>query len=304
MFIDKVNITIKAGDGGNGCISFFPNNGGPNGGHGGKGGDVYFQGDANLTSLDKLQWKKIWKAGNGNNGSSNQKNGHKGKDIIIRLPLGSEINYEDSIIHVNTEEKFVLQTGGKGGLGNSYFVSSINRAPRIFTEGTKTDPVEITIILRLKADVGIVGMPNSGKSSFLNRVTNAKSKVADYAFSTLYPSLGSKIGLIFVDVPGLIKGASQNKGLGHKFLSHVEKSKILLLLVDISNNPLESLRILQHELFIYGLNQPQVICFNKCEKLKKKHQKSIRKKYPKAFFISVHKSSLGKLLTHLKKMCT
>jgi GTP-binding protein len=303
MFIDRVRITIKAGDGGNGCISFFPNSGGPSGGHGGIGGSILFQGDSNLTSLAKLRWKRMWKAENGKNGSSNQKNGHKGKDIVIKLPLGTEIHYDGQVSLIETEEEYIFQNGGKGGLGNSSFVSSTTRAPKISTEGEKIFPIEIEIIFKLTSDIGIVGMPNSGKSSFLNRVTSAKSKVADYAFSTLHPYLGAKDGWVFVDVPGLIKGASENKGLGHKFLSHVEKCKVLLVLVDITTNPIESLEVMQNELSIYGLKQPQILCFNKCDQMKKKEQKELRKKYPNAFFISVHKGSLDRLVKVLKQTC-
>ena len=245
-FIDKAKIYIKSGNGGHGALSFrrekFVEYGGPNGGNGGKGGDVIFRGNKGINTLQRYRFNQHHNAQNGMGGAGQLKTGASGKDLILDVPCGTEIYTEDMSIKIHEilkdDETYHFLRGGQGGKGNAHFKSSTNRAPRKFQQGEKGQESTVRLKLKILADVGLVGMPNAGKSSILNFITNAKSKVADYAFTTLHPHIGmvqkEDLEFVLADIPGLIEHASDGKGLGHDFLSHVERCKILIHVVDIT----------------------------------------------------------------------
>ncbi|PIY71774.1 GTPase ObgE [Candidatus Roizmanbacteria bacterium CG_4_10_14_0_8_um_filter_33_9] len=238
MFVDEAHITVKAGDGGNGKVSFFRNKSGPDGGNGGDGGDVYAIFDPNMTTLSIYLEKRELEAESGGMGDSNRKFGKKGADLEFKVPKGTAIidnknGYEKEIDENNT--RILICKGGKGGRGNDKFKSSTNQVPRFAEPGTKGKEKKLTLILRLIADVGFIGFPNAGKSSLLNELTAAQVKVAPYPFTTLEPNLGVCEGKIIADIPGLIEGASTGKGLGIKFLKHIEKVRLLLHCISIES---------------------------------------------------------------------
>jgi len=250
-FVDETIIFVKAGKGGDGCVAFrrekFVPKGGPWGGDGGKGGDIIFKAVKNKKTLVDFYFKKHFLAEDGSNGSSNNKKGKDGEDLIIEVPCGTVIkeiiNGKEKIIAdlLNDGDSIIVAKGGKGGLGNSHFKSSTNQTPRIATKGEKGEEKIIKLELKLIADVGIIGYPNSGKSTFLSKISKAKPKIADYPFTTIEPNLGVvDLGdfrsFIVADIPGLIEGASKGKGLGIKFLKHIERTKILVHLIDMSEN--------------------------------------------------------------------
>ena len=247
MFTDYVKIYAKAGNGGNGAISFrhekYVAAGGPDGGDGGKGGDVYFKVDKDANTLIEFRFNKKYKANNGENGSGAKKYGKSADDLIIPVPIGTVIkDAETNEILADLdepEEKVLILKGGKGGLGNSHFATSTRQAPRFAIDGEKGEEKELILELKLLADVGLVGFPNVGKSTFLARVTSAKPKIANYEFTTLEPNLGvvkPKSGKSFViaDIPGIIEGASEGAGLGLQFLRHIERTRVLLHFIDAS----------------------------------------------------------------------
>jgi len=247
MFTDYVKIYAKAGNGGNGAISFrhekYVAAGGPDGGDGGKGGDVYFKVDKDANTLIEFRFNKKYKANNGENGSGAKKYGKSADDLIIPVPIGTVIkDAETNEILADLdepEEKVLILKGGKGGLGNSHFATSTRQAPRFAIDGEKGEEKELILELKLLADVGLVGFPNVGKSTFLARVTSAKPKIANYEFTTLEPNLGvvkTKSGKSFViaDIPGIIEGASEGAGLGLQFLRHIERTRVLLHFIDAS----------------------------------------------------------------------
>ena len=269
-FLDQAKIYIASGKGGKGCVSFrrekYIEYGGPNGGDGGKGGDVIFITDQNLNTLIDFRYQQHFKANKGQDGMGKNKTGSKGNDILIKVPPGTEIYNEDRSVLLaellENNQKYIFLKGGKGGLGNSHFKSSTNQAPRQFTNGDSLEDKWIWLSLKLFADVGIIGLPNAGKSTFLSKISNAQSKVADYPFTTLHPILGviKKFDkeIILADIPGLIEGAHEGKGLGDKFLAHIERCKILLHLVDSSNpNWKGNYSIVRKELENYGQNLDQ-----------------------------------------------
>jgi GTP-binding protein len=244
---DEVKITVKAGKGGNGSASFrrekFIDNGGPDGGDGGRGGDVILQANSNINTLIQYRFKKHFFAENGKNGSGARRTGESGDDLVLEVPMGTEILTEEgSLIHDFTPEKpsFIIAKGGKGGLGNHHFKSSINQAPRKTTQGDEGEELIIQLKLKMICDIGLLGMPNAGKSSFLASITNAKPKIAGYAFTTLSPNLGvfeaNYKQIVIADIPGIIEGASEGRGLGQKFLKHIERCKVLFHLIDISSD--------------------------------------------------------------------
>ena len=264
-FLDQAKIYIASGKGGRGCVSFrrekYVEYGGPNGGDGGKGGDVVFVTDPNLNTLIDFRYQQHFKAKQGENGKNQNKTGSNGNDVIIKVPPGTEIYDENKSVLLaellKKNQKHILILGGKGGLGNSHFKSSTNQAPRQFTEGEPIKDQWIWLSLKLFADVGIIGKPNAGKSTFLSKISKARPKVADYPFTTLYPILGvvKKFDkeIIIADIPGLIDGAHQGKGLGHKFLAHIERCKILLHLIDSSDDKWEeNYNIVKNEIKKYG----------------------------------------------------
>ena len=245
MFIDYTTIELHAGNGGAGCVSFrrekYIPKGGPNGGDGGRGGNIIVIGDENLNTLQDIRYSKVYKAKNGSPGSSNEKTGKNGEDIIIRVPLGTIIRDKtsDEIVDdiVESKQEHIVCTGGKGGLGNVNFKSSTQQSPRYAQKGLVGDSGVYEFELKILADVGLLGFPNAGKSTLLSVLSKARPKIADYPFTTLEPHLGIvKSGeyksFLMADIPGIIEGASQGKGLGLKFLRNIERNRILLLLVD------------------------------------------------------------------------
>ena len=236
MLVDDVTIRVKAGNGGNGAVAFNKNmkSLGPSGTHGGNGGDVYAEGIPDLGGLNQYRFKKELKAENGQEGRSQFRDGHAGDNLTLPVPVGTVIHNlvtgtDDEITKIG--ERVLIAKGGRGGKGNFHFRSSINTSPKEFQEGTPGESFSIRFELKLIADVGLVGLPNAGKSSLLNSLTNAKSKVANYAFTTLEPHLGVYYELILADIPGIIEGASSGKGLGVKFLKHIERTKVLFHLI-------------------------------------------------------------------------
>ncbi|MGL5166200.1 MAG: GTPase ObgE [Afipia sp.] len=246
-FLDEAKVYIRSGDGGNGCVAFrrekFIEFGGPSGGNGGRGGDVIVEVADGLNTLIDYRYQQHFKAPKGVNGMGSDRHGANGKDVVLKVPLGTQIFDEDreTLIHDFTEvgEKFVLATGGNGGFGNAHFKTSTNRAPRNANPGQPGEERWIWLRLKLIADAGLVGLPNAGKSTFLSVVSAAKPKIADYPFTTLHPQLGV-VGIdgrefVLADIPGLIEGAHEGAGLGDRFLGHVERCRVLLHLVDATS---------------------------------------------------------------------
>ena len=266
MFIDYTTIELQAGNGGAGCVSFrrekYIPKGGPNGGDGGRGGNIIVIGDDNLNTLQDIRYSKVYKAKNGSPGSSNEKTGKNGEDIIIRVPLGTIIRDKtsDEIVDdiVESKQEHIVCTGGKGGLGNVNFKSSTQQSPRYAQKGLFGDSGVYEFELKILADVGLLGFPNAGKSTLLSVLSKARPKIADYPFTTLEPHLGIvKSGeyksFLMADIPGIIEGASQGKGLGFKFLRHIERNRILLLLIDGSEmDPLKKVAAIKNELKTYN----------------------------------------------------
>ena len=266
-FLDQAKIYIKAGNGGTGAASFrrekFIEYGGPDGGDGGAGGSIIFSADRNLNTLVDFRYTQHFKAQHGKPGSKRNKTGANGKDLILKVPLGTQIFEEDNntLIYdfTNNEDKFILANGGKGGLGNVRFKSSTNRAPRKKTNGTPGEEFWIWLQLKVIADIGIIGLPNSGKSSLLAATTRAKPKIANYPFTTINPNLGvvsyDNKEITLADIPGLVEGAHKGIGLGDKFLRHIERCKILLHLIDLSEeNLFANYKKVKKELDAYDKN--------------------------------------------------
>ncbi len=266
MFIDKANILLTAGRGGDGCISFrrekYVPLGGPNGGNGGKGGDIYFLGDPHKTTLLDLSYRPKFKAEDGQKGMSSNKYGKYGQDLIIKVPLGTLVFKNGELFADIKEpgEKILIVQGGRGGRGNSSFKTMNNTAPRIAEKGEPGETAEINLELRLIADVGFVGLPNAGKSTLLAQISAAKPKIADYPFTTLTPNLGvvDYKGRSFVaaDIPGIIEGAHEGKGLGFEFLRHIRRTKVLIHIIDISgfdgSDPYDNYKVINSELKKYS----------------------------------------------------
>lgn len=260
MFIDEIKFYAEAGRGGDGVVRWrrekFIDKGGPNGGDGGRGGDVYAVAVQDIHLLSKYKHKKEFKADRGEDGMGGSKHGKWGEDLIIKLPVGSIITNVESGGSVSLDEvgqKELLLKGGEGGFGNERFKSSINTTPERATKGKDPEKGNFTIELQLFADIGLVGMPNAGKSSLLNSITNAQAKIGSYQFTTLDPNLGDFFGFTIADIPGLIEGASEGKGLGVKFLRHIKRTKMLAHLVSLENeNPMDTYRQIRKELEGYG----------------------------------------------------
>ena len=280
-FLDQTKIYLKAGDGGSGSASFrrekFIEFGGPDGGDGGHGGSIVFVADKNLNTLIDFRYQQHLKAEKGQDGKGKKKTGRSGKDLILKVPFGTQIFEEDNNTLIEdltrSEQKIIVAKGGKGGLGNVRFKSSINRAPRKKTDGGKGENFWIWLQLKVIADIGIVGMPNSGKSSLLSVLTSAKPKIANYPFTTINPNLGvtnyDNKEVTLADIPGLIEGAHEGIGLGDKFLRHIERCKNILHLIDITNdNLLENYSKVRKELFKYSnklTKKKEIIVFNKTD---------------------------------------
>ncbi len=251
MLIDEAKIEIKAGNGGNGAVSFrrekYVPRGGPDGGDGGDGGSVIIISSNNVDTLFEYSKNKIFKAKNGASGAKSQRTGKSGEDLILKVPTGTELydaKSDQLIADLNHEGmQNTIARGGKGGLGNTHFKSATNQAPRQFKPGEPGEEIELRLSLKMVADVGIIGLPNAGKSTLISAISAARPKIAEYPFTTLEPNLGAVSyhdrNIIFCDIPGLIEGAAQGRGLGHKFLKHIERTKILLHLIDSTSNDLQ-----------------------------------------------------------------
>ncbi len=311
-FLDQAKIHISSGNGGNGCVSFrrekYVEFGGPDGGDGGRGSDIIIKTNKNLNTLIDFRYHQHFKGKSGHNGKGKNKTGADAKDIYINVPPGTEILTGDKSTlladMVESNQEFVIAKGGKGGLGNNHFKSSVNRAPRKFTSGEKGSEMSVWLSLKLFADVGIIGLPNAGKSSLLSCLSSAHPKIADYPFTTLNPILGTirnkNTDIVMADIPGLIEGAHQGKGLGHRFLAHVERCKILLHLVDsTSKDIIKNYKIIRSELKDYGVQlskKREIIAISKydiCNKELKEINKIIKKISNKKLFIISTKNKLG-----------
>ncbi len=296
-FLDQVKIYVKAGDGGSGSPSFrrekFIEFGGPDGGDGGKGGSVILKAEQNLNTLIDFRYQQHHKARRGNNGSGQNRTGKSGDDLILKVPLGTQVFEEDNktLIYdfLKIGEEFVAAIGGKGGLGNTRFKSSTNRAPRKFTKGTSGEEFTIWLQLKTIADIGIIGLPNAGKSSLLAAITNANPKIANYQFTTINPNLGvanyDNKEVTIADIPGLVEGAHKGTGLGIQFLKHIERCKSLLHLIDITNNDLKkSYKQIKKELRSYSselAKKRELIVLNKTDLVDEKEIKKIIKVFSK-----------------------
>ena len=296
-FLDQVKIFIKAGDGGSGSPSFrrekFIEFGGPDGGDGGKGGSIILKSERNLNTLIDFRYQQHFKAQRGEDGKGKKQTGKGGKDLYLRVPVGTQIFEEDNktlIFDFKKEnENFVAALGGKGGLGNTRFKSSTNRAPKKITKGIKGEEFWIWLQLKTIADIGIIGLPNAGKSSLLASITKATPKIANYKFTTLNPNLGVAIydnkEIILADIPGIIEGAHSGTGLGIKFLKHIERCKTLLHLIDVTENDLfKSYKQIREELGKYSkdlLKKNELVVLNKIDLIDKKELKEKEEKFNK-----------------------
>ena len=321
QFVDKVKVSLTAGKGGNGAVSFrheiYIPKGGPDGGDGGKGGSIIFRADKDTGSLLDLRFTPELKAENGKNGAGPRSAGRSGKDLIVEVPIGTIVKKDGEIVAdlVKDGEEAVVARGGDGGFGNAHFKSSVRQAPIIAEVGEPGEAYEAEIELKLLADVGLVGLPNAGKSTFLSVVTSAKPEIADYPFTTITPNLGvatiDKKDILIADIPGLIEGASEGKGLGHDFLRHVDRTSVLLHLIDAySGDAGKSYETIRNELDKYSdlKDRPEVIALTKCEGLdseilEMQKQLIVKKaKNAKVFTISsVAHQGTDELLRELKK---
>ena len=319
MFIDEVEIYVKAGKGGDGCVSFrrekYIPNGGPDGGDGGRGGDVIFVADNNQHGLSEFVNKKRFAAQNGQGGMGSNKSGKNGEDLILKVPTGTQVYHHQELVVDLTQsgQEYVIAKGGNGGWGNQHFATSIKQAPHWSKQGLKGTSFRLNLELKVIADIGLVGLPNAGKSTLLAAISNARPKIADYPFTTLEPNLGvlrlkDKI-ITIADIPGLIEGASQGKGLGDKFLRHIERTKIVINLIDPLGDYISSYKIIRHELadFSDTLNKkPELVIINKSDVLSADDKKIIeidfKKLKIKPLFISAAShEGLDELINLIKK---
>ncbi len=320
-FLDQVKIYIKAGNGGDGSPSFrrekFIEYGGPDGGDGGKGGSVILKAEQNLNTLIDYRYQQHHKAQRGDNGAGQNKTGKSGDNLILKVPLGTQVFEEDNktLIYdfLKISEEFVVATGGKGGLGNTRFKSSTNRAPRKFTKGNTGEEFTIWLQLKTIADIGIIGLPNAGKSSLLSAITNANPKIANYQFTTLNPNLGvtkyDDKEVTIADIPGLVEGAHKGTGLGIQFLKHIERCKSLLHLIDITNSDLKkSYKQIKNELKNYSsklAKKKELVVLNKTDLINEKEIKKIIKDFSKntkseiVTLSTLKKSSVSKIKAKL-----
>jgi GTP-binding protein len=281
MFVDKVTVQVKAGDGGDGRMNFrrekFVDRGGPDGGDGGRGGDVIFVGDQNVNTLSAFRFKHEIEASNGQAGDMRRKHGRNGADAMVRVPVGTQV-FIDNVLAadiVAIGQQHIIAQGGDGGFGNAHFKSSTRQAPKVAEVGEKGEQFDLQLELKLLADVGLVGFPNAGKSTLLSVVSNAKPEIADYPFTTLTPNLGvaeiDDSSLLIADIPGLIEGAAEGKGLGDEFLRHVERTEVLIHLIDIyEEDVVRAYHTINKELATYSealAHRPQLVALTKIEGL-------------------------------------
>jgi GTP-binding protein len=276
MLIDEVRITVKAGAGGSGLVHFFSDKhrpkGGPDGGNGGDGGNIYFKAVGDISRLHQFRHQKNFMAENGQSGGPNQRTGRNGANLILEIPVGAIVHYDNgsSIEFAKVGQTEIISKGGKGGRGNYHFRSSTNQTPQESEPGIKPAPRNLFIELKLIAEVGLIGLPNAGKTSLLNELTAANAKVANYPFTTLEPNLGvTKGGKIIADIPGLIEGATTGRGLGAKFLKHIERTKLLIHCLSLdSGNLIGDYQAIRHELESYGTvlaKKPEIIILTKSD---------------------------------------
>lgn len=321
-FIDSIKVFLKSGNGGNGCVHFyrdkFTRKGGPDGGDGGNGGNIIIRGNRNLWTLLHLRYKKHFFAGNGKDGSKNNCTGENGEDVVIELPLGTIVKNADTgeflgeVIYHNQE--VVILRGGRGGKGNAFFKSPTNQTPRFAQKGEEGKAITAIFELKLLADVGIIGFPNAGKSTLLASITAAKPKIADYPFTTLVPNVGIvKVNefnsFVISDLPGIIEGAHAGKGLGHRFLRHIERNSILLFLIPVnSQNIIHEYNVLLNELKLYNpdlLKKKRIVGISKADLISEKEieiiDKELKKKLKEKFviFSSVSQFNLKLLVNKL-----
>lgn len=322
-FLDEAKIFIKSGDGGAGCVSFrrekFIEFGGPNGGNGGRGGDIIFEAVSNLNTLIDFRYQQHFKAEKGHHGMGNNRSGASGKDLIIRVPQGTQVLADDkeTLLADFTKggERVVLLKGGDGGFGNEHFKSSTNRAPRQSIPGWPGEEMWVWLRLKLIADVGLVGLPNAGKSTFLSVVSSAKPKIADYPFTTLAPQLGVVTihdkEFVVADVPGLIEGAHEGVGLGTRFLGHVERCKAILHLIDgTGEDVVAAYKTIREELRCYGqglAEKSELVALNKADALTEdvltEKRKALEKATGKKIFVisSLSRQGVPQVLEELLK---
>lgn len=306
MFIDQAKIFVKSGNGGKGMVSFrhekYVPKGGPDGGTGGKGGDVIFKANRHLNTLMDFRYKRIYKAQDGEGGMSSNKSGKNGKDIIIQVPTGTIIKNVDTeeviadLVHHGDE--IIIAKGGRGGKGNAEFATPTNQAPRHSQPGEKGEELNLELELKLIADVGLVGFPNAGKSTLISVISAAKPKIADYPFTTLIPNLGivrygEEKSFVVADMPGLIEGAHKGKGLGIQFLRHIERTRVLAYLIDCTeDNPKKTFETLVNEIKLFNkemLKKPQIVVITKMDIADEATVKKIKKiAFPKTKVKATH----------------
>lgn len=302
MFVDEINLQLKAGKGGDGVVRWRHEKGkeyaGPSGGNAGKGGDIYALTVRDIGLLAAYRAVKEFRAKAGSDGENGSRHGQDGADLAIKFPVGSiitNLNTRRRVELLREGEKVLLLSGGRGGLGNEYFKSSVNTRPFECTQGEKGEEAEFSVELQLIADAGLIGLPNAGKSSLLNTLTSAHAKIGSYAFTTLEPNLGAFFGFILADIPGLIEGASQGKGLGHKFLRHIRRTRILIHCLSLeSENLADDYKTIRAELKAYDealLDKPELIVLTKTdladEKAVKKAEKLLKKTKRRIFAVSI-----------------
>ncbi|CAI8161631.1 MAG: GTPase ObgE [Prochlorococcus sp.] len=292
QFIDQARIAVRAGRGGDGIMAFrrekYVPAGGPSGGDGGHGGNVVLEADDNLQTLLDFNYKRLFPAEDGRRGGPNRCSGASGKDLLIKVPCGTQVSHLNTGILLgdltSSGQRLIVAFGGRGGLGNAHYLSNRNRAPEKFTEGRDGEEWSLQMELKLLAEVGIIGLPNAGKSTLIAVLSAARPKIADYPFTTLVPNLGvvrrpSGDGTVFADIPGLIAGAAQGAGLGHDFLRHIERTRLLIHLVDAgADDPVSDLQVVEKELVAYGhglMDRPRLLVVNKQELVDKAHHQEL-----------------------------